>query len=472
VPSPFSPRPAVARPASIFGREYVWVTVGILSLIVLSAFEALAVTTVMPTISAALDGEALYAVAFSGPLAVGVAGMVAAGNWSDRSGPIPVVLTAVGLFVVGLVIAGTAVSMPMLIVGRLVHGLGGAGLIVALYVVVARVYPQRMHPAVFGAFAAAWVVPSMVGPFIAGLVAEFTSWRWVFLGVVVLVVAAMGILKPGLSSIAAAERTRPAVAREPWHVARLLWSLAAAAAVLCASLAPRLPGVWLWFGTGAAFVLAVVALRPLLPAGTLLARRGLPVVMSIRGLVSGGFLSTEVYLPALLTGEYRLSPALAGLALTCAGLTWALASGLQGRYSSVLTDQVSMRLGSALLVVAIGASAATSALALSPLVAIAGWAVAGAGMGTLVPRQSGRVLRLSAPSQQGFNSSALLISDSIGAALALAATAVIFVAVAPLGGTATYTASFMFSALLAVGGMLLAGRVGRDGPASAAAHPA
>jgi len=336
-----------------------------------------------------------------------------------------------------------------------------------------------MHPAVFGAFAAAWVVPSMVGPFIAGLVAEFTSWRWVFLGVVVLVVAAMGILKPGLSSIAAAERTRPAVAREPWHIARLLWSLAAAAAVLCASLAPRLPGAWLWFGTGAAFVLAAVALRPLLPAGTLLARRGLPVVLSIRGLVSGAFLSTEVYLPALLTGEYRLSPALAGLALTCAGLTWALASGLQGRYSSVLTDQTSMRLGSALLVVAIAASAATSALGLSPLVAIAGWAVAGAGMGTLVPRQSGRVLRLSAPSQQGFNSSALLISDSIGAALALAATAVVFVAVAPLGGTATYTASFLFSALLAVGGMLLAGRVGRDNPTGAtaaaggaAAHPA
>jgi hypothetical protein len=44
---------------------------------VLSAFETLAVTTVMPVISAALDGQSLYAVAFSGPLAVGVAGMVA-----------------------------------------------------------------------------------------------------------------------------------------------------------------------------------------------------------------------------------------------------------------------------------------------------------------------------------------------------------------------------------------------------------
>ena len=475
MPLPSSPPSAPPRPASIFGREYIWVTVGILALIFLAAFEALAVTTVMPIISAALDGDSLYALAFSGPLAVGVVGMVAAGNWADRSGPVPVVLTAVVLFVVGLVIAGTAAAMPALIVGRLVHGLGGGALSVSLYVVVARVYPQRMHPAIFGAFAGAWVVPSLIGPFIAGLVAEYTSWRWVFLGVVVLVLAAMGMLRPGLASIAAAERERPVGGREPWRLSRTLWSLAAAAAVLCASMAAQLPGALLWIGTGAAFVLAGVALRPLLPAGTLSGRRGLPVVMTIRGLVSGAFLSTEVYLPALLTGEYGLSPALSGLALTGAGITWALASWLQGRYATALSDRGSMLLGTVLLLIAIAASALTSALALSPLIAILGWAVAGAGMGTLVPRQSGRVLRLSAPEQTGFNSSALLIADSIGSALALAATAVVFVAFAPLGGTATYTASFALSALLAVGGLLLVGRVGRDAPpaaASAAAAPA
>ena len=470
MPLPSSPPSAPPRPASIFGREYIWVTVGILALIFLAAFEALAVTTVMPIISAALDGDSLYALAFSGPLAVGVVGMVAAGNWADRSGPVPVVLTAVVLFVVGLVIAGTAAAMPALIVGRLVHGLGGGALSVSLYVVVARVYPQRMHPAIFGAFAGAWVVPSLIGPFIAGLVAEYTSWRWVFLGVVVLVLAAMGMLRPGLASIAKAERERerPVGVREPWRLSRTLWSLGAAAAVLCASMAAQLPGALLWLGTGAAFVLAGVALRPLLPPGTLSGRRGLPVVMTIRGLVSGAFLSTEVYLPALLTGEYRLSPVLAGLALSCAGITWALASWLQGRYATVLSDAGSMLLGSVLLLIAIAASAATSALLLPPAVAIAGWAVAGAGMGTLVPRQSGRVLRLSAPEQQGFNSSALLIADSIGAALALAATAVVFVAFAPLGGTATYTASFTLSALLAVGGLLLVGRVGHDAPPAAA----
>ena len=56
-------------------------------LIFLVAFEAFAVTTVMPTVSEALDGTQLYAFAFAGPLATGVIGMVVAGSWCDRHGP-------------------------------------------------------------------------------------------------------------------------------------------------------------------------------------------------------------------------------------------------------------------------------------------------------------------------------------------------------------------------------------------------
>jgi MFS family permease len=113
----------------------------------------------------------------------------------------------------------------------------------------------------------------------------------------------------------------------------------------------------------------------------------------------------------------------------------------------------------------IAASALTSILDLSFVVAIVGWSVAGAGMGTMAPRQSARVLRLSPPEQQGFNSSALLIADSIGAALTIAATGVVFTlftSVGPAGGAATYTASFALSALVAVMALVLVSRV-RDG---------
>ena len=67
--------------------------------------------------------------------------------------------------------------------GRLIQGLGIGGQTVALYVVVARVYPTAIHGRVFAAFSAAWVVPSLIGPFLAGAVAEYLHWRWVFLGV-------------------------------------------------------------------------------------------------------------------------------------------------------------------------------------------------------------------------------------------------------------------------------------------------
>jgi MFS family permease len=71
-------------PTSILHARYRLITIGMFALIALTAFENLAVTTVMPTISRELHGSALYALAFAGPLAIGVIGRVSSGNLSDR----------------------------------------------------------------------------------------------------------------------------------------------------------------------------------------------------------------------------------------------------------------------------------------------------------------------------------------------------------------------------------------------------
>jgi len=181
---------AAAASVSIWDRERVWVTAGSVALIFLAAIEALAVTTVMPIVSDALDGQALYAVAFAGTLATSVIGMVAAGAWSDARGPRGALYVAVTLFIIGLLLSGFATTMHQFLVGRLVQGLGTGGQTVALYVVVARLYPPHLHGRIFAAFAAAWVVPSMIGPFLAGAVAEYLDWRWAFLGVAALTAVA------------------------------------------------------------------------------------------------------------------------------------------------------------------------------------------------------------------------------------------------------------------------------------------
>ncbi|WP_425561977.1 MFS transporter [Leifsonella bigeumensis] len=489
---------ATAQPG-LFSRGYLWITIGSCALVFLGAFESLAVTTIMPVVSADLGGASLYALAFAGPLATGVIGMVIAGNWSDRTGPVIPLYTSSVLFAIGLLIAGTAVTMPMLVLGRLVQGLGTGAVTVALYVVVARVYPARLHPSIFAGFAAAWVIPSLVGPFAAGIVTEVFSWHWVFLGVVALVGIATAMVAPALrglsdanpdgdsaaSAVAShadathteATHTIASETRErehsherhphgqeasaPWAFGRIAWAVLAALAVLALSLVSEVDGIGLPLA-GVAAVIAIVAVRPLLPKGALLARRGLPSVILLRGLAASAFFGAEVYLPYLLIEQYDFSPTLAGLALTLGALAWAGASWLQGRMSGTLGDATCTTIGSVLVLAAILSAFLTAFLGLPPALAIAGWVLGGGGMGLMYPRLSTLTLALSKPDAQGFNSSALAIGDSLGSALSLALTGVVFAGFLAVG--LSFAGVFAFAGLIAVVAIAVAPRVA--GPAA------
>jgi MFS family permease len=446
-------------PSGIFSSRYLWVTIGACSLVFLAAFESLAVTTIMPLVSADLDGAALYALAFAGPLATGVIGMVVAGNWSDRNGPITPLLTSVVVFIVGLFIAGLATDMTVFLLGRLVQGLGSGALNVALYVVVARIYPPALHARIFAGFAAAWVVPSLIGPFAAGVVAEATSWHWVFLGVVVLVLFAMLMVVPAIRMLRAGPQldrtTRPA-----WAFGKIAWAVLAAVAVLGLNLSARLDGAVVGIVAGAAIAVALLAVRPLIPAGSLRAARGLPTVILLRGLVSAAFFGAEVYIPYLLNERYGFSASLSGLALTGAALSWAGASWLQGRLDGVLSHIRAMRIGTVLVLAAIVLAVATAAAGLSPAVIIGGWLLGGAGMGLMYPRLSVMTLSYSSDSDQGFNSSALSISDSLGAAIALASTGIVFAALVELGGSWPFAGCFLLAAALSCVSLGIGSRVG------------
>ncbi len=119
---------------------------------------------------------------------------------------------------IGLVIAGTAVNMDVFIVGRFVHGLSGAAVIVPLYVIVGRIYPEHLRARVFAGFAAAWVIPSIIGPALAGVVAEALSWHWVFLGVIGLLVPAAAMMLPPILRVRDQVQGDPSVA---WSLSRV-----------------------------------------------------------------------------------------------------------------------------------------------------------------------------------------------------------------------------------------------------------
>jgi MFS family permease len=443
------------RGASIWDRDHVWVTAGAVALIFLAAMESLAVTTVMPVVSDALDGKSLYAVAFAGTLATSVIGMVAAGAWSDARGPRGALYVGASLFLVGLLISGLALTMHQFLLGRLIQGLGSGGQIVALYVVVARLYPPQLHGRMFAAFAAAWIVPSMIGPFLAGAVAEFLDWRWTFLGVAVLTATAFVTIAARLRGVdlgageaGGAGRTR----------VRLLLSVLVAVAAVTVGLSADAPPQVGWPTAAGATLVIAIAVLPLVPRGTLRAASGLPSVVLLRGMICGAFFAGEAYIPYLLMDRFDFTPTWSGVALMFGALAWAGGSAVQGRAGDALGNARTSTISLSLLTAALLCLLLTAWLGVSPVIVMIGWTLAGAGMGLLYPRLTVLTLAYSGPGTQGFNSAALSISEAGGSAVALALAGLGFASIG--GGPAAFTAVFAFCCAIAVAAAIPGSRLG------------
>ena len=437
------------QPAPTAGSRVL--VVGMVALITVGAFEALAVSTAMPVIAEALDGLGLYAAAFSLTLATSVIGMVVAGALADRARPVQPLLVGVVAFALGLLAAGLATSMTVLLVGRALQGLGSGMFIVALYVIVARAFPAGQRAKVLAAFSAAWVVPSLVGPMISGFIVQTFGWRWVFLAVVVIAVPAAVIIVMTTWRVPAPDMTADGASTGPLPWRRFGLATLAGAGVAAMSLGAATDGAARTALVAGGAIVAAVAGTPLLPRGTLRAARGLPTVIALRGIVAAAFFATEVFLPLILQTERHMSPASAGTILTVGAVTWATGSAVRGRGHWSPTTY--LRLGSTLLAVAIVA-AATLVLPGSPVAfAWVGWACGGFGIGMIYPTLAVLVFDLAAPHEQGASTSALQVSDSLMSAfvLALSGTAVsALVAHVGVGGYAVGFAATLLLALLAV----------------------
>jgi MFS family permease len=445
------------RPESgILTRPYRRLTLGLVSVILLVAFEGMAVATAMPVAVRDLAGLSLYAWSFSGFFVASLYAMVLAGDWCDRRGPSRPIVVGALTFVAGLVIAGVAPTMWPFIAGRATQGFGAGFIIVALYVVVARAYPDAVRPRVFSALSAAWVLPSIIGPTVAGAIAENASWRLVFLGLVPLVVPALVLVLPGLHRY---DEAANAAGRRRGRV----W-LAAAAAVGVAAL--QYAGVRLDFlAIGIAVVgvvLTAISVPRLLPQGTLRFRRGLPTVVAMRGVLAGAFFGAEAFLPLMLVQQRGVSATQAGLSLTGGALGWALGSWYQGRPRLPLPRHRLIQAGAGFVTVGIVSALLVLIPAVPAALAIPAWAVGAFGMGLGMSSISVLLFEYSAVEDQGVNSAAVQLADALGSIGCIGLSGVIFAfAHARAADVIAFLVIFAAMAMLATLGAMLAGRAGR-----------
>ncbi|MFE2864753.1 MFS transporter [Embleya sp. NPDC059259] len=443
------------REPGVLTRPYLQLTLGIVSVVLLIAFEAMAVGTAMPVAVEELDGVPLYALAFSAFFTTSLLAMVVSGEWCDARGPRLPLFGGIGAFAAGLVLAGTARSMWPFIAGRAVQGLGGGLVIVALYVVVGKAYPSALRPRVFSAFSAAWVLPSIVGPPVAGLVTDHLGWRWVFLAIPVLVVLPIMMMLPQHKRMAG--EPDPDARMNRGRIRAALGASVGAGMLQYGGQDLNVPGV---LSAVAGLALMVVTVPRLLPTGTLRAVRGLPAVILCRGVLASAFFSVESFVPLMLISEHGLSPTRAGLTLTVGALSWALGSWYQGR-SPHERRPLLVRMGFLFVAVAIGGALLALVPGVSPYVVTVGWFFGGAGMGMAVSSMSVLTLDLSTPEESGTNSSSLQVADSLGTIVMVGLAGAIFAALHEGTGKDSGVFTLIFAIMLATAllGTLLAPRL-------------
>jgi len=393
--------------------------IGAIALISMLAFESIAVATAMPAVAEALQGLPYYALAFGATLATSVLGMTAAGQLCDKRGPYRAALAGLAAFLVGLLLAGLAPSMPVLVLGRALQGLGSGVLGVTLYVGVGQVVPQQLHPKMFAMFAGAWVVPGLVGPALASFLVQFIGWRSVFLVVAAAVPVAALMILPALKRVGSGtgEELR-------WGAMR--WALLASAGALTLHSASQQSGARSALLFAAGLVAAGIAARLLLPAGTMRAARGLPTVILLRGLIAATFASAEAFLPLLLTQHFGWSLTQAGIALSAGAVTWSIGSALQARVQRPEARRLLLPGGFTLTALALILVIAPLLFALPSALVFAGWTLVGLGIGLSFPILSVLLLKLSPSEQQGSNTSALQLCDALTSSAALALAGLLF----------------------------------------------
>ncbi|HEY6739414.1 MAG TPA: MFS transporter [Actinopolymorphaceae bacterium] len=415
--------PPSSGPPGVLSRKYIGLTIGVFATVFLVAFEAIAVATAMPVVVRELDGLPVYAWAFAGFLVASMFATVLAGNLVDRLGPFRPFVSGVGVFAVGLIVAGTAQGMSFFVLGRMLQGLGAGAILVTLDVVVARAYPEEMRPKAMSMMTAAWVLPAMVGPVVAGSLAEIGAWRWVFLGLIPLVALALSIIVRRVYAL-----PRPSDTAAPSAGRRgLLW-LALAAAVGFGLLQYAGQERTL-IGLGVAAVglaLVVPSLPRLLPSGTLRFRRGLPMIVLMRGLLMGGLVGIEAFVPLMLVTHRQLSPTVAGLLFTVTTLGWAAGAWLQARPNLRISRPNLVRLGAGLMAAGALTIIATLSVAVPVWLAMVGWTLAGMGSGMSVSTLFVLLFEVSPVEEQGANAGAITLSDSIGQVTAVGIGGILF----------------------------------------------
>lgn len=317
-----------------FGSERGPVLAALMLTTGLIAIDATILATAVPSVVAELGEFDQFPWLFSVYLLAQAVSVPIYSKLADTIGRKPVVLTGIGLFLLGSILAGVAWNMTALIVFRVVQGLGAGAAAPMAMTIIGDLYTVEERALVQGYLASVWAVASVVGPALGGVFSQFVSWRWIFFVNIPLCLIAAWALARSFHETVQSRRHRIDVA---------------GAALLTVGLTALILGLleggnaWAWaswpslasFAVGAVALTVFVAVErraaePILDLSLL----GRPLIRSTT-LVSLGvgalLIGITSFVPPYLQNALGAAPLVAGAAVSALTLGWPLAASTAGR---------------------------------------------------------------------------------------------------------------------------------------------
>lgn len=162
----------------------------------MSAIETSIVSLATPAIGKDLGVKESLALIFTSYMIAIVVITPLVGEIMKRIGSKYTMIFGIIVFIVGSMLSGASFTFPMLVISRLVQGLG-AGIMMTMGSIIPKIafeIPYRYK--VMGIVGSVWGISSIVGPLLGGLILTYLKWSFLFyINVPVAVVAIVLVLK-------------------------------------------------------------------------------------------------------------------------------------------------------------------------------------------------------------------------------------------------------------------------------------
>ncbi|WP_274651449.1 MDR family MFS transporter [Paenibacillus humicola] len=146
----------------------------------MSAIEVTIISTAMPSIVGELGGFSLYTWVFSAFTLMQAVTIPIYGKLADLFGRKPVFVFGVVVFLAGSLLCGLAKSMVMLIVFRLIQGLGAGSIQPIAMTIIGDMYSMKERAKIQGYFSSVFGISSVLGPLVGGFIVQYAHWSYIF----------------------------------------------------------------------------------------------------------------------------------------------------------------------------------------------------------------------------------------------------------------------------------------------------